>query len=137
MLFRSTNPLVSLPNSNKVEQALKKAKFVVVQDISQNSDTVPFADVVFPAAGWLEKDGTMTNSERRINYLSKVVDAPGETLPDYEIICSVARKMGYPGFNFKSAAEVFDEYKQLTKGTSLSIEELNYDYLSKTGTDLP
>lgn len=129
-----TNPLVSLPNSNKVEQALKKAKFVVVQEISQNSDTVPFADVVFPAAGWLEKDGTMTNSERRINYLSQVVDAPGEALPDYEIICRVARKMGYHGFNFKSAAEVFDEYKQLTKGTSLSIEELNYDYLSKTGT---
>ncbi|MFA5327817.1 MAG: molybdopterin-dependent oxidoreductase [Prolixibacteraceae bacterium] len=129
-----TNPLVSLPNSNKVEEALKKAKFVVVQDISLNSDTLPFADVIFPAAGWLEKDGTMTNSERRIGYLEKMIDAPGEALPDYEIICRVARKMSYHGFNFTSANEVFDEYKQLTKGTSLSIEELTYNYLRETGT---
>jgi len=129
-----TNPLVSLPNSNKVEAALRKAKFVVVQDISEKSDTVPFADVVFPAAGWLEKDGTMTNSERRISYLQKVVDPPGEALPDFEIICRVARKMGYRGFNFKNSREVFDEYRQLTRGTSLSIEGLSYDYLMKKGT---
>lgn len=129
-----TNPMVSLPNSNKVEKALQKARFVVVQDISKKSDTLPFADVVFPAAGWLEKDGTMTNSERRINYLNKVVDAPGEALSDYEIICRVARKMGYSGFNFKSAKDVFDEYKMLTAGTSLSIEELTYEYLRETGT---
>ena len=115
-----TNPMVSLPNSHKVERALKNARFVVVQDISKNSDTVPFADVVFPAAGWLEKEGTMTNSERRITYLSQVVKAPGEALPDFEIICRVARKMGYSGFNFKNAQEVFDEYKQLTLGTNIS-----------------
>lgn len=129
-----TNPLVSMPNSNKVEKALQKAKFVVVQDISNKSDTLPFADVVFPAAGWLEKEGTMTNSERRISHVARVIDAPGEALPDLEIICRVARKMGYNGFNFKSAAEVFDEYKQLTTGTNLSIEELSYDYLRKVGS---
>jgi len=129
-----TNPLVSLPNSAKVEAALKKAKFVVVQDISEKSDTVPFADVVFPAAGWLEKEGTMTNSERRISYLEKVIDGPGEVLPDYEIICRVARKMGYPGFNFSNSQEVFDEYKLLTAGTNLSIEKLDYSYLKEKGT---
>ena len=129
-----TNPLVSLPNSSKVEKALQKARFVVVQDISKNSDTLPFADVVFPAAGWLEKEGTMTNSERRISYLHRVVEAPGEALPDYEIICQVARKMGYPGFDFKNAKEVFDEFKLLTEGTSLSFEELSYDYLRQSGT---
>ena len=129
-----TNPMVSLPNSHKVEQALKKAKFVVVQDISKKSDTVQFADVVFPAAGWLEKEGTMTNSERRITYLNQVVKAPGEALPDYEIICRVARKMGYTGFNFKNVQEVFDEYKQLTRGTNLSIEELSYEHLRHNGS---
>jgi len=129
-----TNPLVSLPNSGKVEAALKKAKFVVVQDISEKSDTVPFADVVFPAAGWLEKEGTMTNSERRISYLEKVIDGPGKVLPDYEIICRVARQMGYPGFDFSSSQEVFDEYKQLTAGTNISIEKLDYQYLKEKGT---
>lgn len=129
-----TNPLVSLPNSGKVEAALKKAKFVVVQDISDKSDTVPFADVVFPAAGWLEKEGTMTNSERRISYLEKVIDGPGEVLPDYEIICRVARQMGYPGFEFRNSREVFDEYKKLTAGTNISIENLDYNYLKEKGT---
>jgi len=129
-----TNPLVSLPNSGKVEAALKKAKFVVVQDISDKSDTVPFADVVFPAAGWLEKEGTMTNSERRISYLEKVIDGPGQVLPDYEIICRVARQMGYPGFEFSNSQEVFDEYKQLTAGTNISIEKLDYQYLKEKGT---
>lgn len=129
-----TNPLVSLPNSGKVEAALKKAKFVVVQDISDKSDTVPFADVVFPAAGWLEKEGTMTNSERRISYLEKVIDGPGEVLPDYEIICRVARQMGYPGFDFRNSQDVFDEYKQLTAGTNISIEKLDYQYLKEKGT---
>ncbi|MEL7585576.1 MAG: molybdopterin-dependent oxidoreductase [Prolixibacteraceae bacterium] len=129
-----TNPMVSLPNSNKVEKALRKARFVVVQDISDKSDTLPFADVVFPAAGWLEKDGTMTNSDRRISYLRKITDAPGEALPDFEIICRVARKMGYHGFGFKSSREVFDEYKQLTNGTNLSIEELSYQFLTENGT---
>lgn len=129
-----TNPMVSMPNSNKIEKALRKARFVVVQDISENSDTVPFADVVLPAAGWLEKEGTMTNSERRINYISKVAEAPGEALPDYEIICRVARKMGYPGFNFRNTQQIFDEFKQLTKGTNLSFETLTYDYLRNNGT---
>ncbi|MEG1742172.1 MAG: 30S ribosomal protein S12 methylthiotransferase RimO, partial [Acetivibrio sp.] len=66
-----TNPLVSLPDSRRIEKALQNAKFVVVQDISHNADTAKFADLLLPAAGWLEKDGTMTNSERRISYLPK------------------------------------------------------------------
>ncbi|HKJ41930.1 MAG TPA: molybdopterin-dependent oxidoreductase, partial [Sunxiuqinia sp.] len=129
-----TNPMVSLPNSHLVEQALKKARMVVVQDISMESDTIKHADVIFPAAGWLEKEGTMTNSERRITYLNKVVNAPGEALPDYEIICRVARKMGYKGFNFKSPQELFDEYKQLTRGTNIDISDLDYEVLKQDGS---
>ena len=85
-----TNPLVSLPDARRAEAALKKAKFVVVQDISNRSETLKYADVIFPAATWAEKEGTMTNSERRISHLHKIVDAPGEAKPDAEIICDFA-----------------------------------------------
>ncbi|GAA3509708.1 hypothetical protein GCM10022393_23110 [Aquimarina addita] len=129
-----TNPLVSLPNVNKVEKALKNAKFVIVQDISHRSETLEYADLVLPAAGWAEKDGTMTNSERRITYLNKVVAPPGEALPDAEIIWKFAQRMGYQGFNFTSAEEVYKEYCQMTKGTNIDITGLNYDRLKTEGS---
>lgn len=129
-----TNPSVSLPDSKRVEAALKKARFLVVQDISRKSDTVNFADLILPAAGHFEKEGTMTNSERRISYLSKAVDAPGEALPDAEIICRFAKAMGFHGFDFKSSAEIFEEHAQLTKQTNLDISGLTYDKLKETQT---
>src|SRR5690554_1480927 len=92
-----TNPLVSLPDSRRVEAALKAAKFVVVQDISQTAAAIPYADLVLPAAGWGEKEGTMTNSERRISYLSKFTEAPGEALPNAEILIKFAQNMGFRG----------------------------------------
>ncbi|MDN5204336.1 molybdopterin-dependent oxidoreductase [Fulvivirgaceae bacterium BMA10] len=129
-----TNPLVSLPNATMADLALKKAKFVVVQDISMNSDTAQYADLLLPAAGWLEKEGTMTNADRRISHLSKVVEAPGEALPDSEIICRFAKKMGYHGFDFKDAAEIYLEHCQLTKGTNIDVSGLNYKILKNKGT---
>ncbi|GAA4828816.1 molybdopterin-dependent oxidoreductase [Algivirga pacifica] len=126
-----TNPMVSLPDTALVERALKKARFVIVQDISGRSDTVAFADLVLPAAGWLEKEGTMTNSERRISYLPKVVDAPGEALPDLEILLRFAKQMGYHGFDYQNAEEVFLEYTRLTKGTNIDIEGLTYAILQE------
>lgn len=129
-----TNPVVSLPNSAMVEEALEQAKFVIVQDISRNSETVDYADLVLPAAGYLEKEGTMTNSDRRISYLEKVVEPPGEALPDAEILCRFARKMGYDGFNFDNAAEIYDEHCRLTKGTNIDISGLSYEYLKQNGT---
>lgn len=129
-----TNPLVSLPNINRIEKAMSKAKFVVVQDISHKSDTVAFADLLLPAAGWLEKEGTMTNSERRISYLPKVLDPPGEAKADVDIFCDFAKRMGFHGFNFRSAEEVYDEYCSMTKGTMIDISFLNYDRLKNEGT---
>lgn len=129
-----TNPVVSMPHSAMVEEALEKAKFVIVQDISRDSATVDYADLVLPAAGYLEKEGTMTNSDRRISYLNKVVDPPGEALPDAEILCRFARKMGYNGFNFDSAAEIYDEHCRLTKGTNIDISGLSHEYLKQNGT---
>ncbi|ELR69980.1 Assimilatory nitrate reductase large subunit [Fulvivirga imtechensis AK7] len=129
-----TNPSVSMPNARLVDEALSAAKFVVVQDISQRSDTLKYADLVLPAASWLEKEGTMTNSERRISYLSKVIDPPGEALPDSEIILRFARAMGFHGFDFDSLGEVYAEHCRLTKGTNIDISGLDYSRLKQLGT---
>ena len=129
-----TNPLVSLPNSNKVEKALKKAKFVVVQEISANAESLEYADLVLPAAAWAEKEGTMTNSERRISHLAKVTEAPGQAMADAEIIWKFAQKMGYESFNYEHVSEVYEEYIKMTEGTSIDISGLNYDRLQKEGT---
>ncbi|ABQ07632.1 nitrate reductase [Flavobacterium johnsoniae] len=129
-----TNPLVSLPDSRRAEKALQNAKFVVVQDISHNADTAKFADLLLPAAGWLEKEGTMTNSERRISYLPKGINPPGEALPDIEILIRFAKKMNFNGFNFNSAEEVYKEHCALTKNTNIDISFLNYNRLKTEGT---
>jgi ferredoxin-nitrate reductase len=129
-----TNPLVSLPDSRRVEKALANAKFVVVQDISHNADTSKFADLLLPAAGWLEKEGTMTNSERRISYLPKGINAPGEALPDVEILTRFAKKMNFSGFNFNTTEDIYKEYCLMTKNTSIDISFLNYNRLKNEGT---
>ncbi len=129
-----TNPVVSMPNAHKVERALKNAAFVVVQDISHDSETTKFADLLLPAAGWLEKEGTMTNSERRISYLPKVIDPPAEALPDVEILWRFAQAMGFKGFDYSTASEVYDEHCLLTKGTNIDISGLNYDRLKNEGS---
>ncbi|RZK24256.1 MAG: NAD(P)H-nitrite reductase [Hymenobacter sp.] len=129
-----TNPLTSLPNVRQAEAALAKAKFVVVQEISNKPETLAYADVILPAAAWAEKEGTMTNSERRISHLAKVVDAPGEALPDAEIICRFARAMGFSGFDFPDAAAIYAEHTRLTTGTSLDISGLTYDILRERGS---
>ncbi|MEO6548570.1 MAG: molybdopterin-dependent oxidoreductase [Ferruginibacter sp.] len=124
-----TNPLISLPDVRVAEAGLKKAKFVVVQDISNSTETLQYADVVLPAASWAEKEGTMTNAERRISMLNKILDAPGEALPDAEIICRFAQKMGFQGFDFPGMAEIFDEHAALTEGTNVDISGLHYNIL--------
>jgi ferredoxin-nitrate reductase len=133
-----TNPLISLPDARKAEAGLKKARFVVVQDISSKLETLPYADVVLPAAAWTEKDGTMTNAGRYITYLSKLIDAPGEALPDAEIICRFAGKMGYHGFAYKDTAAIYAEHAALTKGTTIDISALNHGLLqSKRAVQWP
>lgn len=134
-----TNPVVSWPNARKADEALKKCNFVVVQDISIKSDTLEYADLVLPAAGFMEKEGTMTNSERRISYLPKIVEAPGEALPDTEIIQRFAQKMGYKkAFNFKNPEAVYKEHAALTQGTNLDVSGLDYSILkSKRSVQWP
>ena len=129
-----TNPLVSLPDVRVAEDGLKKSKFVVVQDVTGKLETLPYADVVLPAAAWTEKEGTMTNACRYISHLSKITEAPGQALPDAEIICRFAKKMGFHGFDYKNPEEIYLEHAALTKGTSLDISDLNYRILKDRRT---
>jgi ferredoxin-nitrate reductase len=127
-----TNPLVSMPDVTLVEAAMKKARFVVVQDVSNRSDTLAYADVVLPAATWLEKEGTMTNSERRITYLPKVLDAPGEALPDVNILLRFAEKMGWHRwFDYPDNAAIYAEHAALTAGTNCDVSGVTYDVLKE------
>jgi ferredoxin-nitrate reductase len=130
-----TNPLVSLPDADRAERVLREADLVVVQDISRNADTVEVADVVLPAAGWLEKQGTMTNSDRRISYLPKMVDPPGEARPDAWILCDFAERMGWgESFDYNDESEIFAEHADLTKGTNIDISGLSYERLQEERT---
>jgi ferredoxin-nitrate reductase len=124
-----TNPLISLPDVRMAEEGLKKAKFVVVQDVTSKLETLKYADVVLPAAAWTEKEGTMTNAERRISLLNKVMDPPGEALPDATILCRFAQKMGFKGFDYESFSDIYAEHAASTAGTRIDISDLNYDIL--------
>lgn len=125
----ATNPLVSMPDVRMAEEGLKKAKFVVVQDISNKAETLQYADVILPAATWAEKEGTMTNAERRISLLHKIKDAPGEALADADILTRFANKMGYEGFGYKTFGDIYAEHCALTEGTNTDISGLSYEIL--------
>lgn len=126
-----TNPLTSLPNARLAEAALGKAKFVVVQEISNQAETLQYADVVLPAAAWAEKEGTMTNAERRISHLEQVLPPVGEAKADAQIICEFAQTMGYTGFDYAQPSEIFAEHAALTAGTSIDISGLTYDIIKR------
>ncbi|KHA52460.1 nitrate reductase [Sulfitobacter geojensis] len=107
----STNPAVSMPDANRVAQAIANVPFVAVSDIMARTDTGDLADVLLPATGWGEKDGTVTNSERRISRQRAFLPAPGMARPDWRIISDVAAAMGFgTAFDYASPAEVFAEY---------------------------
>lgn len=111
----ATNPVVSLPDADKVRRALKKCEMVVVSDVIRDTDTNACATVLLPALGWGEKDGTVTNTERCITRQRAFLPTPGEAKADWWIICQLAQRMGFAdGFNFDNAAAIFDEHARLT-----------------------
>lgn len=114
----STNPAVSMPDANGVAEAIKNVPFVAVSDIMARTDTGDLADVLFPAAGWGEKDGTVTNSERRISRQRAFLPVPQGTRPDWQIICDVASRMGWgDAFSYTAPAQIFAEYVGLSTTT--------------------
>ena len=110
----ATNPAVSMPNSNVIAEALKACPFVVVSDVTAETETAQYAHVLLAAQGWGEKDGTVTNSERRISRQRSFVAPMAEARADWRIICDVAKAMGFAGFDFASAADIFNEHANLT-----------------------
>lgn len=129
-----TNPAASMPDLDLVEKALRQADLVVVQDAYHPTETTRFADVLLPAAQWPEKDGVMTNSERRLTYLPKLVDPPGEALPDTVILTRFAREMGWKeAFASEGAGEIFDEFVALTRGTPCDYSGVSHARLQADG----
>jgi assimilatory nitrate reductase catalytic subunit len=111
----ATNPVVSLPNADLVRRALQTCDFVVLSDCIANTDTAACADILLPAAAWGEKDGTVTNSERRISRQRAFMAPPGEAKPDWWIISEVARHMGFTdAFPYRGPADIFREHAHLS-----------------------
>ena len=107
------NPLISDPDSNHARHCLEQLDFLVVQDIFL-SETAQLADVVLPGTSYLEKEGTFTSTDRRVQRVRKVIEPVGDSKPDWEIICRVAQRMGAAGFDFGSPEEVMEEIAPLT-----------------------
>ena len=110
----ATNPVVSLPDADQVKRALAQCELVVVSDICLDTDTTQYADILLPALGWGEKDGTVTNSERRISRQRAFLDAPAQAKSDWWAIAQVAQRLGFTGFDYQNSHEIFIEHAQLS-----------------------
>lgn len=111
----ATNPVDSMPDADAVEAAIKACPFVVASDVLARTDTVRHAHIRLPAAAWGEKDGTVTNSERRISRQRAFLDLPGEVRPDWQIVTEVGKRMGFgEAFSYASPSEVFAEHAALS-----------------------
>lgn len=126
------NPYLSEPDGTRVVKALEKLDFLVVQDIFP-SETARLAHVVLPAASALEKEGTFTNTERRVQRVRRVLDPAGESRPDGEIICEIAKRMGGEGFSYSSPSEIMDEVSRLVP----IYGGISYERLDKAGLQWP
>jgi len=131
-----TNPLVSLPNLKLVQRALSKAELVIVQDCFE-METTQVADFVLPAAQWIEKSGTMTNSERRVTRNQKLAEPPGEAKPDWWIFSHMAEHMGFSGFDFNAIEPIWDEYRILTSGRPCDQSGITNERLAKETIQWP
>ena len=123
------NPMLSDPDQNHVRRALENVEFMVSQEIFL-SETAEFADVVLPAACFAEKNGTHTNTERRVQRWRKAIDPPGEARPDWLIICELASLMGFEKlFPYSDASEIFDEIARVTPSYGgMNYERLEHPY---------
>ncbi len=110
-----TNPAVTMPEADRVQAAIKACPFTVVSDLTEHTDTARVADVVLPAAGWAEKSGTVTNSDRTISRQRAVLTPPGNARADWDILAEVGRRMGWQeAFDYTSPAQIFREYAALS-----------------------
>ena len=132
----ATNPLVSFPNQDVLRQALSNLEFLVVQDGYHPTPTTELAHLVLPAAIWGEKEGTYTNSERRVSKVNRAVAPPGEARADFDIFLDVAEKLGcreelYPGW--RSAEDAFNEWRRVSRGRLCDYSGISYERLAEQG----
>ena len=131
----ATNPLTSMPNQPAIKKALEKLEFMVVQDGYRDCETVDYAHLYLPAAVWGEKEGVLTNTERRVNIVRQFVKPPGIAKPDFWIFNQLAKrfkkseKINFP----ETTSEIFDEMKQLSKGQgrTLDISGMSHDLIEE------
>jgi assimilatory nitrate reductase catalytic subunit len=132
-----TNPAQSMPDVEGVSKALERAELVVVQEAFRDAETCAYADVLLPASSWAEKEGTVTNSERRISRVRAAALPPGEARADWEIAAAFARKLfpanGTKLFAYASPEQIFDEHRETTRGRDLDITGLSYALLERDG----
>jgi len=132
----ATNPLVSFPNQQVLRHGLSNLDFLVVQDGFHPTPTTELADLVLPAAIWGEKEGTYTNSERRVSKVNKAVDPPGEAWSDFEIFLAIAEKLGcrdklYPGW--RTVEDAFNEWRRISRGRLCDYSGITYQRLEQEG----
>jgi assimilatory nitrate reductase catalytic subunit len=137
-----TNPAQSMPDLSSVHDALRKAELVIVQEAYHDTDTTEFADVLLPATTWGEKEGTVTNSERRITHVNPALETPGEARHDWEIVTDFSHRLGRlleqrPNaaklFPYTRTEQIFNEHRETTRGRDLDITGLSYKLLDEQG----
>jgi assimilatory nitrate reductase catalytic subunit len=131
-----TNPAQSMPDANAVRKALEQAELVVVQEAFRGAETCYYADVLLPASTWAEKEGTVTNSERRISRVRAAAPPPGEARADWQIAVEFARRLlpaGEKLFPYQSPEQIFNEHRESTRGRDLDITGLSYAVLERDG----
>ncbi|MFV1982628.1 MAG: molybdopterin-dependent oxidoreductase [Thiohalomonadales bacterium] len=132
----ATNPAVSMPNADFVREALSKCEFLIVSDCMRNTDTTLYADVLLPSQTWGERDGTVTNSERRISRQRQFLPIPGEAKPDWQILSEVANKMGFnKEFNYLTSFDVFKEHAALSGYKNNGSRHFDISYFEKISED--
>ena len=135
-----TNPAQSMPDQVKIRKALDNAELVIVQEAYVDTETAAYADVILPAATWGEKEGTVTNSERRITRFKSAIAAPGEARADWRIVVDFARQLekilqpeSATLFPYQTVEAIFNEHRESTRGRDLDITGLSYDMLETRG----
>jgi anaerobic selenocysteine-containing dehydrogenase len=132
----ATNPIVSFPNLGVLTQALETVEFLVVQDGFHPTPTSEFADLVLPAAIWGEKEGTYTNSERRVSKVNRAVDPPGEARSDFDIFLDLASMLGcrdelFPAWT--APVDAFEEWKRVSAGRLCDYSAMTYEAIEASG----
>jgi formate dehydrogenase alpha subunit len=126
------NPVLSDPDSRHIEESLQKLEFFVVQDIFL-TETARYADVILPGASFAEKNGTFTNTERRVQLVRRAIRPVGGSRPDWQIVCDLAGRIGARGFDYTNPSEIMNE----TAGLTPSYGGITHDRLEKDGLQWP